>query len=432
MKRKNLLSLTALAISAAALPQAASAQSWNAYSTFNSGPTNTATTASPWIYGQRAGAGCAGASSASAFAYGPNAPSGSGFVGWQGVNTPVIVPLVGKNPNGSQVVYSTAQIPANSVWLHPGETGVNPVCAAIRFKAPMAGKFRVKGFIQSIDTGANKVNGYIFANDVLVAGPIVLSGPMGTQVAFDKVVTLVGNPRNIDFAIDDGGSYYNDSTRLDLTITRCPPKGKDDPRGNANNDSECEVRGDAAVDAGGGGSTATEGGSNLPVLNCSQSQNNPPLVNLSTGQPGWALTLPNGAAGSIVPTPSMVPSPWTAVPGAQWVGPQGAPQIPGTYVYETKVRVLKCPNGKPAKITAQFRADNRGTLSLIDPAGSAVTTMNQGGTPNYGFLPGSLSPSSAPGVHSWTASANGIYTVRMTVQNSGGPTGVAANVTLTR
>lgn len=175
-----------------------------------------------------------------------------------------------------------------------------------------------------------------------------------------------------------------------------------------------------------------DNGNNVPVLNCSQSQNNTPSLDLSTGQPGWTLKLPNGAVGVIVPTPNMVPSPWTAVPGAQWVGPQGAARTVGTFTYETRVRVLKCPNGNPAKLSVQFRADNLGTLTLIDPAGNTVTTMNQAGTPNYGFLPASLSPASPPGVYSWTPSANGIYTVRMTVQNIGGPTGVAANVILSR
>ena len=46
---------------------------------------------------------------------------------------------------------------------------------------------------------------------------------MGTEAAFDHTVTLLGQPRLIDFALDDGGSYYNDSTQLTLTITRCPP-----------------------------------------------------------------------------------------------------------------------------------------------------------------------------------------------------------------
>lgn len=203
--------MTALA---PAIASAQAVQSWDVYTDFN-GP--------QWVYGQRTGPGCAGPSAKLLYAYAPNAPSGSGFIGWQGVNTPTIVPLVAKNPGNSQVVYSSAQIPANSVWLHPGATAKTPVCAAVRFKAPMAGKYRIKGFIKSIDTGANSVTGYIFVNNTLVGSPIPLSGPMGSQANFDQVVTLTGMPRNIDFALDDGGSYYNDSTQLSLTITRCPP-----------------------------------------------------------------------------------------------------------------------------------------------------------------------------------------------------------------
>jgi len=217
-----------LALGAISVPQAAFAQvthTWDVYNTFNSSASNAPTMAKPWIYGQRASAGCGGATSPLAYSY--SGPSGSGFTGWQGVNTPTIVPLIGRNPNATTTVYSTAQVPANSVWLHPGETGVNPVCATVRFKAPMTGRFRVKGFFRSIDTGANKVNAYIIPSSGPVIGPIAISGPMGTQVNFDHVFTLMGNPRYIDFAIDDGGSYYNDSTQLSLTVVRCPPKGKD-------------------------------------------------------------------------------------------------------------------------------------------------------------------------------------------------------------
>lgn len=215
------------AILAAAVPSYASAQSWDVASGWG-GP--------EWVYGQRAGPGCAGNTSPLAFNY--VGPSGTNFVGRQGVNTPTIVPLVAKNlATTGTTVYSSAQIPAGAVWLHPGQTGVNPRCAAIRFRAPMAGTFRVKGWIRSIDTGANQVNGYIFANNVLVAGPILLSGPMGTQVPFDQLITLVGMPRNIDFAIDDGGSYYNDSTQLSMTITRCPPD-----MGQGNGTSNCIER----------------------------------------------------------------------------------------------------------------------------------------------------------------------------------------------
>ncbi len=186
---------------------------WDAAAGFN---------AAPWSYMQRAGAGCTGTATSLAFPYA--APSGTSFAGWQGVTTPTIVPLVAKNLVASGVtIYSSAQIPAGALWLHPGETGVNPKCAVVRFTAPMAGKFRIQGKIKSIDVGANQVNGYIFVNNVKVAGPFLLSGPMGTELAFDHTVTLLGQPRVIDFALDDGGSYYNDSTQLALTITRCPP-----------------------------------------------------------------------------------------------------------------------------------------------------------------------------------------------------------------
>lgn len=298
------------------------------------------------------------------------------------------------------------------------------------------------------------------------------------------------NEGNVSIKCKDGSlQWYNAHIANNLTqeqmaqnaaaregaIERCGPNGYSDPtdgpiRGNigsavSNAQASTAIRpglvagATAASEAGGaapgapdvvasesgrpgkGGQGNDSGdGKSLPVLNCSQSQNNPASVNLSSGQPGWTLKMPNGSGSAIVAATTMVPSPWTAVPGAQWVSPAPAPTQPGVYVnqpsgdhvYETKVRILKCPKGEPAKLSAQFRADNRGTLTLIDPSGVIVKTMNQAGTPNYGFLQGSLSPAGAPGVHSWSPSANGIYTVRMTVQNSSGPSGMAANVVLTR
>lgn len=220
------------------LASAQSTQTWDVASGFN---------AAPWSYMQRSGTGCTGAATPLAYPYA--GPAGTNFVGRQGVNTPTIVPLVAKNLAATgTTVYSSAQIPAGAVWLHPGETGVNPQCAVVRFKAPMAGKYRIKGWIKSVDVGANKVNGYLLVNGTPVAGagPIALSGPMGTQQSFDTVVTIVGMPRDIDFALDDGGSYFNDSTQLNMTITRCPTRkggGKDKgPRadqGDGNGDKEC-------------------------------------------------------------------------------------------------------------------------------------------------------------------------------------------------
>lgn len=359
-----------------------------------------------WSYMQRTGTGCISPGSTLPAGYNPAA----GLVGY--VAGPI--PLVAKNTNSSQSGFSSMKVDAGKLWLHPGTHGE---CAVVRFKAPSAGTYTVAVTMKAADFASpNDVRAYVFgsgAPGAAVGSAEVLNaaGVFGATKSFSRTVSVQGANRFIDVALDDGGnpdpqgSFRFDSTQMDIVIER---------QGRPNGNGEAEQ------------------GNGIPVLNCSQSPNNPVSINLSSGQPGWTLKLPNGSASTIAPTPSMVPSPWTAVPGAQWVGPQGAPTTPGLFVYETKVRVLKCPNGQPAKITASFRADNIGTLTLLDPTGSPVTSMAQAGTANYGFLQASLSPSNGPGVHSWSAPINGIYTIRMTVQNSGGPTGMATNVVLTR
>jgi hypothetical protein len=214
----TLLASVATATTAIAAP----ITSWDAVAGFGS---------SEWSYMKRVSPGCVGPATLLPFNY--TGPSGTNFIGKQGVNTPTIVPLVAKNLASSGVtVYSTAQIPAGALWLHPGETTASPgsfsggSCAVVRFKAPMAGKFRVKGSVQSVDVGANTVRGYIFAgNNTAVGGPLTLTGPMGTSLDFDKIVTITGANKWIDFALDDGGSYYNDSTKLTLTISKCRGDG---------------------------------------------------------------------------------------------------------------------------------------------------------------------------------------------------------------
>lgn len=222
----------ALAALAAAQP-ALAVPSWDVVSGFNTGR---------WAYGQRSGPGCTVTAGLLAFPY--VGPSGTNFIGHQGVNTPVIVPLVAKNlASSGTTVYSTAQIPAGAVWMHPGETGVNPKCAVVRFKAPNAGIYHVKGSIRSVDTGANTVRGYLFASsNVAVGGPLTLTGPMGSTVSFDKIVTVTFGQKWIDFALDDGGSYYNDSTQLDLIITRCRAVG------NGNGDGKDKDKDEGARD----------------------------------------------------------------------------------------------------------------------------------------------------------------------------------------
>lgn len=188
------------------------AQSWNPATSF---------TSPVWDFKTRSGPGCAVVAGTLLGYYTNN----KGFVGHQGVTTPTIVPLVAFNPAATgPTISSTAQIPAKAVWMHPGESGPNMKCAVLRFQAPLPGKYRVSGFIKSIDTRANQVKGFLFASNQPAIAPLALSGPMGTSLPFDKVVKVLPGDRTIDFALDDAGSYYFDSTQLDLTITRCNGK----------------------------------------------------------------------------------------------------------------------------------------------------------------------------------------------------------------
>ena len=379
-----------------------------------------------WAYMQRTGAGCVTPGSLLSVGYNP-APGLSGYVTGP-------IPVVARNTSAGQVTFSTIKIDAGKLLMHPGTRGE---CAVVRFKAPSAGSYLVSITMKAVDfVQPNVVRAYVFgsgAPGTAVGGAETLNaaGSYGATKTFTRMVSVIGANRFIDVALDDGanpdpqGAFRFDSTQMEIAIRR--EGGPGNGNGNAGGNGSGNGGG-----VGGGGGGGNEGVAGMPVLNCAKVQGNPVSVNLSTGQPGWTLKLPNGNASAIALTPSMVPSPWTAVPGAQWVGPQGAPQTPGAYVYETRVRVLKCPNGQAAKLTAQFRADNVGTLTLINPAGAVIATMNQAGTANYGFLPASLSPAGGPGFHGWTASANGIYTIRMAVQNSDGPTGVAASIVLSR
>ena len=156
----------------------------------------------------------------------------------------------------------------------------------------------------------------------------------------------------------------------------------------------------------------------VPVLNCSKSANNPPQVDLSTGQPGWTLVGPAGAVG-IVPAGNVS---WSAIGGAQWVGP-ATPATVGFYTYKTRVRLNACPRGQAAQIAVIYRADNIGTLFI-----NGVQAQAQAGTFNYGFLPASQTTKTVV----MPVGASGIQTIELRVQNTSGPTGLAANVQVTR
>lgn len=164
----------------------------------------------------------------------------------------------------------------------------------------------------------------------------------------------------------------------------------------------------------------------IPVLNCSQSANNPALADLSTAAGAWTLRNPGGTTAS---TAALSHVSWSLVPGSQWIGPVGGQTnaAAGTWTYTRQVRINPCPQGKAAVLTVAFRADNAATFKLMQGS-SVITSKAQGGTTNYGFLPASLTN------HTYTfpVGANGVYTVVFEVNNIGGPSGLSSMVKLTR
>jgi hypothetical protein len=162
----------------------------------------------------------------------------------------------------------------------------------------------------------------------------------------------------------------------------------------------------------------------LPVLPCCKCLGETTTTNLSTGAVPWTASLPGSPAQGGTALAANVA--WTTMlaPLAQWISPAGNPQTVGVYNYQTQFDARRCSIQSEIVVTGKFLADNSATL-LID--GNKVISSQ--GTPNYGFLPGSLTPFSyvIP-----AGSAAGIHTVTVQATNSSGPTGIVVQLTATR
>jgi hypothetical protein len=149
-------------------------------------------------------------------------------------------------------------------------------------------------------------------------------------------------------------------------------------------------------------------------------------ANVSTGQPNatWTVTQPGNPAQTPTMPVSNVAWTTTAIPGRAWISPQGNPTTVGTFDYSTTIDVRNCIIGSTVTISGRFLADNRGTV-LVDGREVGVSSL---GTPNYGFLPGSVTPFSV----TLPAGSTGLHTITLRAQNSGGPTGILVEMTVTR
>lgn len=130
-------------------------------------------------------------------------------------------------------------------------------------------------------------------------------------------------------------------------------------------------------------------------------------ISINTGAAPWGVNWP-----SVFGYPAVVPAAnaaWAPVPPAQWVGPAGAPTAAGDYVYQLQFQVPQCVIPARITIAGRFAADNGATL-FID----ANQVRSSAGTPNYGFLPGSVTSFSAP----VPPTPTGLHSIRLVVSNT--------------
>jgi hypothetical protein len=154
----------------------------------------------------------------------------------------------------------------------------------------------------------------------------------------------------------------------------------------------------------------------LPCCQCLDGKTLP-AINASTGAAPWNVAFGSSAAQPVATASNAA---WTPVSPGQWVGPSGSAAV-GDYTYLMPFQVPKCTIPMQVTISGKFAADNSAKL-YID--GTFVKASQ--GTPNYGFLPGSVTP------FSWTGALTpGAHAIKMVVTNSSGPTGVVVAATIT-
>jgi hypothetical protein len=142
-------------------------------------------------------------------------------------------------------------------------------------------------------------------------------------------------------------------------------------------------------------------------------------IRIDTGAVPWQVSSPGSSAQQTAVGASNAA--WTNLSPAKWVGPPGAPTAQGDYRYQVQIHLPRCIIPGQVTIKGRFAGDNS-VKAFFDNAQIAAS----GGTANYGFLPGSVTPFTA------TTNAPGLHTLTFVVTNSSGPTGLAVEASITR
>lgn len=143
---------------------------------------------------------------------------GPGVDMWNMTNTGIDPALVAHNRSGVLRTFSTVKHPAHVLNLHPGSSGQNSV---VRWTAPVAGLYEVKGRFQSIDVAPGGTDVAVLHNSSgeLFSGFIsALPDAPGGEEKFSFYVYVEAGD-TVDFSVGNGGNGYgNDSTGMYATI----------------------------------------------------------------------------------------------------------------------------------------------------------------------------------------------------------------------
>jgi hypothetical protein len=192
--------------------------------TYNNDSTGLTVSITPVISGITTGIEPSTSNPGGVWSYGLRASSGFvRYTGWSNLYGPSLLtwnsggggccPHATLNLSSTPQTFSTFNVPAGFVNLHPGPNGERSVA---RWTAPATATVRIKGRFQGLDSTTTDV-AIQSATSTLFTGAI---NGMGSTAPFSLTV-LVNRGDFIEFSVGRGsnGTYFNDSTGLTVTIT---------------------------------------------------------------------------------------------------------------------------------------------------------------------------------------------------------------------
>jgi len=164
-------------------------------------PASNLPTNGDWIYGAAATVGGAVTPFAAGFI------DDSDYLGWAlGDSTLVLRPK--HTFTGGTVYYVT-----DFLNLHPGSGGMN---AVVRWTAPSAGVYLIAGQFKSHDVIPSGVNAYVYIAGVNEYATLLTTT---LQTAGFSISKSLAAGQTVDFIVNFAGTYINDSTGLQGSIT---------------------------------------------------------------------------------------------------------------------------------------------------------------------------------------------------------------------